>query len=243
MSEVVGVEICGSLYLKGSQKSWVVIFTCAIYCTVHLELATSLSTDCFILALRRFIARRGRPFVIFSDNDTNLVGISNELKSVNWAQIEEFAPAKKIRWKLILPSVSWWGGFWERLIRMLNTILRKVLARAYLNQDVVTTALCDAENVLNSRPLTYISEDLDELIALSLLLFSYKRLEKNEYLGQLKDFSKVRKALPIKEEDIMRVGDTNSKRINWSLGKVKEIYPGNDGIVRVVKNKTKLERS
>ncbi|GFT00660.1 integrase catalytic domain-containing protein [Trichonephila clavipes] len=141
---------------------------------------------------------------------------------------------------------------------MLKTILRKVLHRAYLNEKEMTIVLCDAESVLNSRPLTYISEEPDELIALSpsaflqeirevevpdLDYFDSKKLNKrfiykqkmlqhlklrfrNEYLGQLKDFSKVRKALSIKEGDIVLVGDTNSKRINWSLGQ-KVGQPGN----------------
>ncbi|GFW91318.1 integrase catalytic domain-containing protein [Trichonephila clavipes] len=58
-------------------------------------------------SLRRFIARRGRPFVIYSDNGTNLVGASNELKSVNWVKIEGLATAKKIRWKFNPPSAPW----------------------------------------------------------------------------------------------------------------------------------------
>ncbi|GFY55789.1 hypothetical protein TNIN_47511 [Trichonephila inaurata madagascariensis] len=49
---------------------------------------------------------------------------------------------------------------------MLKTILRKVLARAYLNQEEMTTALFDTESVLNSRRLTYITEDPDKFIAL-----------------------------------------------------------------------------
>ncbi|GFV77889.1 uncharacterized protein TNCV_431 [Trichonephila clavipes] len=55
--------------------------------------------------------------------------------------------------------------FWESLVRMLKIILRKALARAYSNQEEMTTVLCDAESILNSQHLTYISEDLDELIA------------------------------------------------------------------------------
>ncbi|GFY72116.1 integrase catalytic domain-containing protein [Trichonephila inaurata madagascariensis] len=110
-----------------------------------------------------------------------------------------------------------------------KTILRNVLARAYLNQEEMTNILCDAESVLSSRPLTYISEDPDELIALSPSVFlqeirevgesylDYIDLKKNEYLGQLKDFSKVRKVSLIKEGDIALVVDTNYKRINWPL--------------------------
>ncbi|GFW31943.1 DUF5641 domain-containing protein [Trichonephila clavipes] len=62
---------------------------------------------------------------------------------------------------------------------------------------------------------------------------------KERILAQLKDFSKVRKASSVKEGDIVLVGDTNSKRINWPLGKVKKVYQGKDGIVRVVEIKTK----
>ncbi|GBM38309.1 hypothetical protein AVEN_140348-1 [Araneus ventricosus] len=85
--EVVGVDLCGPLYLKNKTKCWAVLFTCAVYRAVHIELVTSLSTDSFILALRRFISRRGRPATIYSDNGTNLVGTSNELKSVDWGKI------------------------------------------------------------------------------------------------------------------------------------------------------------
>ncbi|GFT60853.1 integrase catalytic domain-containing protein [Trichonephila clavipes] len=67
--EVCGVDLCGPLFfLKENKKYWIVLFTCAIYRAVHLELITSLSTDSFILAFRRFIARRGRPTTIYSDN-------------------------------------------------------------------------------------------------------------------------------------------------------------------------------
>ncbi|GFW38925.1 integrase catalytic domain-containing protein [Trichonephila clavipes] len=65
--EVVGVDLAEPLYVKGGQKSWIVLFTCATYRAVHLELTSSLSTDAFLLLLRRFIARRGRPRVIYDD--------------------------------------------------------------------------------------------------------------------------------------------------------------------------------
>ena len=48
--------------------------------TVHLELAGDMSTDSFILALRRFKSRRGHPESIPIDNGSNFVGAERELK-------------------------------------------------------------------------------------------------------------------------------------------------------------------
>ncbi|XP_054709447.1 uncharacterized protein LOC129219152 [Uloborus diversus] len=167
--EVIGVDVAGPLIIKENKKVWILIFTCAVYRAVHLELLAALSTDNFILALRRFIARRGRPTIIYSDNGTNFIGADNSLKKINIEKLKiAFAP---IIWKFIPPSAPWWGGFWERLIGMLKRILRKVLGCSSLNYQEMETVLCDCESQLNSRPLTYISDDPDDLHPLTPELF------------------------------------------------------------------------
>lgn len=60
-----------------------------------------------------------------------------------------------------------------------------------------------------------------------------------EYLGQLREFFKVRKESHIRKGEVVLVGDSNSKRINWPLAKIQTLYPGKDGKVRVVEVKTK----
>ncbi|XP_054717350.1 uncharacterized protein LOC129226745 [Uloborus diversus] len=167
--EAIGVDVAGPLIIKENKKVWILIFTCAVYRAVHLELLAALSTDNFILALRRFIARRGRPTIIFSDNGTNFIGADNSSKKVNIEKLKTaFTP---IIWKFIPPSAPWWGGFWERLIGMLKRILRKVLGSSSLNYQEMETVLCDCESQLNSRPLTYISDDPDDLHPLTPELF------------------------------------------------------------------------
>ncbi|GBN84248.1 hypothetical protein AVEN_110068-1 [Araneus ventricosus] len=52
--EVTGADLTGPIYLKGGEKAWIVIFMCAIYCAIHLELVTSLYTEAFMQAMRRF---------------------------------------------------------------------------------------------------------------------------------------------------------------------------------------------
>lgn len=79
----VGIDIFGPYSVKlgrSSVKRWVCLFTCLIIRAVHLEVVASLTTDACKKAIRRFIARRGSPQEIYSDNGTNFVGASRELQ-------------------------------------------------------------------------------------------------------------------------------------------------------------------
>lgn len=169
--EVVGIDLGGHLYLNNGEKAWFVVFTCAVYRAIHLELITSLSTPAFIQALRRFIARRGRPMVIYSDNGTNFVGTVNLMNELDWKEIEVHTEARNIRWIFNPPSAPWWGGWWERIVGLVKLLLRKRLGRNLLDYEEMMTVLCDCEQLLNLRPLTYISEDPDELIPLTPMMF------------------------------------------------------------------------
>ena len=161
--EITGIDLCGPLILKNKTKSWVVLFTCAIYRAVHLELVTSVSTECFLRAFRRFISRRGRPAVIYSDNGTNFVGMSTAMRKINWEKVVTHQTLKPIQWKFIPPTAAWWGGWWERLIRSTKELLVRVLGRSSVNYEELCTILCDVEAVLNDRPLTYVSDDISDL--------------------------------------------------------------------------------
>ncbi|XP_035222693.1 uncharacterized protein LOC118195478 [Stegodyphus dumicola] len=119
--EICGVDLAGPVILKGNKKSWICLFTCAIYRAVHLELVESMSTESFLLALRRFIARRGRSRIIYCDNGTNFVGASNVLQDLNWKQITEDTSIPPIQWKFNPPTASWW----ERLMGILKKLLRR----------------------------------------------------------------------------------------------------------------------
>ena len=72
----VGKDFFGPLkvkHLRKQEKRYGCLCTCMVTRAVHLEVAFSLS---FIMCLRRFIARRGKPTVIYSDNGKNFVGAS-----------------------------------------------------------------------------------------------------------------------------------------------------------------------
>lgn len=169
--EVTGIDLGGPLYLLNDEKSWFVIFTCAVYRAVHLELVSSLSTQGFIQALRRFIARRGRPKVIYTDNGSNFVGTVNLMEKLNWTEIVAQTEARRIRWIFNPPSSPWWGGWWERIVGLIKQLLRKRLGRDVLDYEDMITVLCDCEQLVNTRPLTYLSEDPNELVPLSPMMF------------------------------------------------------------------------
>lgn len=271
MFENVGLDLTGPLYLKDASKAWILLITCAVYRAVHLELLTSPSTDNFMLGLMRFIARRGRPSIIYSDHGTNFIGSQNLLKSIDIEKMKSLPNLSIIEWKLIPPSAPWWGGFWERLIGIMKRVLRRVLGRSSLNYEEMSTVLCDCESIINSRPLTYVSENPDDLRPMTPAMFlqeipeigipeleflDEKKMNKrylyrskicenlrarfrNEYLGTLRQSSFSGKtSKPLQIGDVVLIWMDNSSRLNWPIGKIIEIYPSKDGIVRVAKIKT-----
>ncbi|KAG1657416.1 hypothetical protein GQR58_023391 [Nymphon striatum] len=94
---------------------------------VHIETATSLNTDSFMNALRRFTARRGPVKILRSDNETNFVGAERELSqyisNFNDQRFQDKLINKGITWMFNTPKASHRGGVWERLISDPNKIV------------------------------------------------------------------------------------------------------------------------
>ncbi|UYV68500.1 hypothetical protein LAZ67_5004512 [Cordylochernes scorpioides] len=172
--EIVGVDLTGHLILKNKKKAWIVIFTCAVYRGVHLELVTSLSMEAFLQAFRRFIARRGRPLTVYSDNGTNFKGMANALKKIDFSRLKCDPTLKNITWKFIPPGAPWWGGWWERLIGMMKQLLFRILGQTSLGYEELSTVMCDVESLMNTRPLTYLTEESEDLAPLTPSLFLHE---------------------------------------------------------------------
>ncbi|GFY05451.1 integrase catalytic domain-containing protein [Trichonephila clavipes] len=165
----VGIDFTGAILVKdnqGTRKSYVSLFTCAVTRAVHLELVSDMSTKCFLLALRRFLARRGNCKVIYSDNartfkaaERELAYFANILKD---SEFQSFVADKGIHWKFIVERAPWWGGFYERLVKTIKDPLRKILGRALLTFEELSTILSEVEVIVNHRPLTYVENDPGE---------------------------------------------------------------------------------
>ncbi|XP_035714129.1 uncharacterized protein LOC118438289 [Folsomia candida] len=156
---------------RSREKRYGALFTCLVTRAVHLELAHSLSTDSCIMAIRKFVGRRGCPVHIYSDNGTNFRGADNELKTalqeINQKQMENECATRGITWHWNPPSAPHFGGSWERLVRSVKTALGKVLLQRNLKDESLYTLLVEAEHVVNSHPLTHVSIDPDDPEALT----------------------------------------------------------------------------
>ena len=72
--------------------------------------------------------------------------------------LKKFLRNNKIDWKFLLDRSPWWGGFYERLVKVVKDSLLKLVKNARLNYDELITVLIETEAMINSRPLTYLSE-------------------------------------------------------------------------------------
>jgi transposase InsO family protein len=117
------------------------------------------------------VARRGNPQVIYSDNGKNFVGADQELKECieNWnqCQITNKFSQKGIKWVFNPPASPHMGGASERLVRLCKTTFKAVLKKQVLTDEVLATTMAEVESLVNSRPLTEVSSDVDAMEAIT----------------------------------------------------------------------------
>ena len=166
-----GVDYFGPFTIKEKRsmlKRYGIIFTCFASRAIHLETANNLETGTFIQALRRFIARRGTVQELRSDNGTNFRGADNELRKalneMNQSEISRYLLRQNITWKFNPPSASHMGGVWERHIRSVRSVLSNLLKEfgERLDDESFRTLMCEVEAIVNSRPLTWTSSDVND---------------------------------------------------------------------------------
>ncbi|XP_045768680.1 uncharacterized protein LOC123869725 [Maniola jurtina] len=152
------------------EKRWVALFTCLTMRAIHLEVVTSLSADSAIMALRRFLARKGVPTELWTDNATCFKAADRELKEAAEEIInatKEEASARCIRWCNVPSAAPFMAGAWERLVRSVKESLRVTLHEKHPSDETLATLLAEAENIVNSRPLTHVPVTPDEPEALT----------------------------------------------------------------------------
>lgn len=169
------LDYFGPLYIRstnGRQKVWVCLFTCMITRAVHLELIQNMSADEFLLAFKRFIAQRGVPTDIISDNALQFKTAQRTFdlmwtKIVRNESIQNFSAHKRITWKFIVELAPWMGGFYERLVGVVKRSLRKALGRNLFSLIQLQTILKEVESVVNTRRLVYVGDDIISCVTLT----------------------------------------------------------------------------
>ncbi|CAG7718112.1 unnamed protein product [Allacma fusca] len=140
--------------------------------TIHIEIVTSLSTPDFIAGLKRFIARRRLPSDIYSDCGRNFIGAQKEISKL-WksdkfnSEVCNFLADKSISWHFNPPGTPHFGGIWEAGIKSVKHHLLRTLGTAVLTLEDMTTVTTQIEACLNSRPLTQLSSDPNDLAPLT----------------------------------------------------------------------------
>jgi transposase InsO family protein len=174
VSSKTGVDYFGPMTVtigRRHEKRWGVLFTCLTARSVHLELSPSLDTDQMLMALMRFINRRGRPENMHSDNGTNFVGADCELKrsllDLDKQKLSTYLAIKGIRWHFIPPAAPHMGGSWERLAQSVKKTLARLLKEQSQKEFTLLTLCTEVENLINSRPITWISADSEDSPALT----------------------------------------------------------------------------
>ena len=169
-----GVDYFGPIYVKSGRKTekrYGVLFTCMTSRAVHIEIVHSLETDAYIMAMQRMVSRRGRPAHIWSDNGTNFVGeereIQDALKRLNKERIIDELSQHGVQWHFNPPAAPHFGGVWERLVKSAKRALKAVAGNQRVTDETLLTFMAEAESLMNSRPLTHVSSDCNDLEAIT----------------------------------------------------------------------------
>ena len=164
----VGLDYAGPLLLKLGHtrkpvivKAYVCVFVSLSVKAVHLELVSDLTTEAFLACLRRFMSRRGKPAVLWSDHGKNFVGACREITELieflnsmkTQKSVSEFCTAQNVEWQFIPPHAPHFGGLWEAAVKSFKTHLRKVVGNVKLSFEEMYTVLTQIEACLNSRPI------------------------------------------------------------------------------------------
>lgn len=277
----VGVDYAGPLLIKdkagrGSKliKCYISLFVCLTTRAIHLEPVTSLSSDAFLATLRRFVARRGKPKDIYSDNGTNFQGANSELLELyrwmksNQNSLIDRVNGEGINWHFIPPHSPHFGGIWEAGVKSTKHHLKRILGNASLSYEDLYTVLAQIEAILNSRPISPLTPDPNDLQPLTpahfligrpytslaepdLLDVPVNRLDRFQHLQRLaqhfwrrwsKEYITLqqqrykwqKQEATLSKGSLVLIKDDNAPPCQWKLGRVIELHPGADEVVRVV---------
>ena len=102
-----------------------------------------------------------------SDNGGNFVRGEKELhdavNSWNQSQIHDYLLQRNIKWTFNPPAGSHHGGVRERCIRTVRQVLRALTKEQVLDDEGLTTLMCEVEAIVNGRPITKVSDGPHDL--------------------------------------------------------------------------------
>ncbi|XP_039311986.1 uncharacterized protein LOC120359240 [Solenopsis invicta] len=118
---------------------------------------------------------RRLPEHVYSDNGTNFVGANNQLKDLyavfnsneHKKLIQQYASDRRITWHFIPPAAPHFSGLWESTVKSFKHHFKRVIGDSLFTFEELNTFVVEVEGILNSRPITSISSDPNDLLVLS----------------------------------------------------------------------------
>ena len=178
----VGIDFAGPVLIlpasgRGRKpiKGYIAVFICMATKALHLELVMGLDTASFVMALERFVSRRGLCKSIWSDNGRNFVGADRTMKDAVKVILKQnpepdlrnYLLKNEITWHFTPPATPHYGGIWEAGVKSVKTHLRRSFKNRLFTIEEYITVLSKIEAILNSRPLSPMSENSNDLNVLT----------------------------------------------------------------------------
>jgi hypothetical protein len=161
---VTGVDYTGAIHVRVKGviiSAYILIFTCGVTRAMHLEVVDDMTAGYFINALRRFTGHHPIPRILYSDNGSTFVNAASILiKLFDHTEVQQELASMRTIWRFIPKGAPWYGGWWERLISLTKTILRKI-GRTLLGFVQLQTVVTQIEAILNDRALTRVPSDVN----------------------------------------------------------------------------------
>ena len=180
--QFVGLDYLGLKEGKEVIKSWVCLFTCLSVRAIHLEWVKDLTPQQFLASLRRFVARRGKPQSVISDNVPQFKVVKTAI-DLQWRkvmlddEVKHYITEGGVKWQFTTALAPWQGGFYERLVGLVKRSLRKVMGLRHFTIDQLITILTEVEEIVNTRPLTYVYDEIDSGFTLTPAHFLMSRFQ------------------------------------------------------------------
>ena len=165
------VMIHGASSERERKKVWVAIFVCLKTRAMHIDVVSDQSSMAFVECYERFIARRGRCEKMFSDNGGVFVKTDKELRKALEYWITKVTldhmHSKGTVWKFMTAAAPHQGGIYEAAVKSMKFHLKKTVGVKIMTHESLYTLLTQIEAILNSRPINPLSDDPNDLQALT----------------------------------------------------------------------------
>ena len=250
---ITGVDFTGALYVRsteGGRKVYLCLFTCAACRAVHLELVNDLTVECFLQAFRRFAGQRSLPRLLLSDNGSTFLAAAEEVKTLlSSTELTEALAHKGLEWKFIPKRAPWFGSFWEGLIGLTKSTLKKTLGRTHATLESLQTIIVEVEALLNDRLLIYASSDIKDLNPITpshlphgrrIVKLPHINVQEDEIHGP--DFTTGNNHQAVKVGDVVLIHD-DTARVNWRMAVIESVNKGADGMIRSANIRTSTGRT